>query len=189
MACTLFRVHKGEWQCWTSTLELAQIARRAYPELKGAHIRNVLQMAPEAIQLGRLYKGGELQPERKTRLIVSLPREGAERLASASCEELTQVLGIPVLSVKLVDEHNDFFDALDNEKEHKADLAAMEDDSLKPCVGGIYRHMLEDREWLVRITGFDKDNPQLWTGVIARDQENMKAGMTCWGKITELREL
>jgi hypothetical protein len=64
MACTMFRVRKGEYQCFSSTITLAQIARRAYPELKGGHIVNVLQMTPTSVLLGRLYKGDDIQPDR-----------------------------------------------------------------------------------------------------------------------------
>lgn len=64
MACTMFRVRKGEYQCFSSTIHMAHIARRAYPELKGGHIAHVVQMLPSQVFLGRLYKGNDIQPDR-----------------------------------------------------------------------------------------------------------------------------
>jgi hypothetical protein len=79
MACTMFRVRKGEYQCFSSTITLAQIARRSYPELKGGHIAHVLQMLPSVVKLGRLYKGDDIQPDRnnlRARNVMPLCEQG-----------------------------------------------------------------------------------------------------------------
>jgi hypothetical protein len=63
---TMFRTAKGAYQCFSSTLQLAQIARRSYPELKGGRITHVLQGAPAKIQLGHLYRWDEDQTDERS---------------------------------------------------------------------------------------------------------------------------
>lgn len=59
-ARTMYRVNKREYQLFASSQELAEIARRIYPELKGGRITNVLQMMPSRVLLGKLYKNDEV---------------------------------------------------------------------------------------------------------------------------------
>lgn len=42
-----------------SDLQLAEIARRVYPQLKHARIVNVLQIQPERVRKGQLYQHGQ----------------------------------------------------------------------------------------------------------------------------------
>ncbi len=60
-ARTMYVVKKREYKVFTLSRENAEIARRAYPQLKGGRIKNVLQMWPSRISLGSLYKHDELQ--------------------------------------------------------------------------------------------------------------------------------
>jgi hypothetical protein len=60
----MFRVRKGEYVSFAANLSLAQSARRAYPELKDGHIKSVIQMSPEQVIMGRLYRGSDIQPDR-----------------------------------------------------------------------------------------------------------------------------
>jgi hypothetical protein len=64
-ARTMFRCRKGEYVCFSANLTLARVARRAYPDLKGGHIKNVLQMLPSQVIMGRLYKAGVIQPDKQ----------------------------------------------------------------------------------------------------------------------------
>ena len=57
MARTMFRVRKGNFQCFLPNETLAHVARRSFPELKGGRIANVLQMLPDSIIMGRLIEG------------------------------------------------------------------------------------------------------------------------------------
>ena len=44
---------------FTTDLQLAEIARRVYPQLKHSRIMNVLQAYPERVKLGQLYQHGQ----------------------------------------------------------------------------------------------------------------------------------
>ena len=46
MARTMYRVRKGDFQCFLPNETLARVARRTFPELKGGQILNILQMIP-----------------------------------------------------------------------------------------------------------------------------------------------
>jgi hypothetical protein len=54
----MFVVKKDGYQVFTSTRELADIARRSYPQLKGGRITSILQLGN--VELGRLYFQGEV---------------------------------------------------------------------------------------------------------------------------------
>jgi hypothetical protein len=57
MARTMYRVRKGDFQCFLPNETLARVARRTFPELKGGRILNVSFSFPGSIIPGRLIEG------------------------------------------------------------------------------------------------------------------------------------
>jgi hypothetical protein len=60
----MYVVKKREYQLFTRDRQSGEIARRCFPALKGARIKNIVQLG--SVELAKLYKDGELLDSRRS---------------------------------------------------------------------------------------------------------------------------